>query len=99
MAWLIDLMIRAGIMIVLSFMLAFLEYVGIALIPDRLVSDQLVVSGVSSKWFSHGATPGKKAMGLKVLLQDGTPVNWGASIIRNLVRQIDFLPLFYFTGP
>jgi len=96
-AWLIDLMIRAGIMIVLSFMLAFLEYVGIALI--------LIAWFLINWWypvffevFSHGATPGKKAMGLKVLLQDGTPVNWGASIIRNLVRQIDFLPLFYFTG-
>ncbi len=96
-AWLIDLMIRGGIMIALVFLLAFLGYVGMALI--------LIAWFLINWWypvffevFSHGATPGKKSMGLKVLLQDGTPVNWGASIIRNLIRQIDFLPLFYVTG-
>src|SRR5207302_4482234 len=45
-----------------------------------------------------GATPGKKAMGLVVLEDDGTPVGLTASVIRNLLRFADFLPLAYGFG-
>ena len=38
---------------------------------------------------TSGGTIGKKAMGLKVVKEDGTPLDWGASIIRNLLRIID----------
>lgn len=36
-----------------------------------------------------GATLGKKAMGLKVVKQGGEPLDWKASIVRNVVRIID----------
>jgi hypothetical protein len=39
-----------------------------------------------------GATPGKRAIGLIVLNDDGTPVRWPASLTRNLLRALDFLP-------
>lgn len=45
-----------------------------------------------------GATPGKSAMGLAVIHDDGTPVGLPASLIRNLLRVVDFLPLFYGVG-
>ena len=45
-----------------------------------------------------GATPGKKAMGLAVVHDDGTPVGLPASMIRNLLRVVDFLPIFYGVG-
>ncbi len=45
-----------------------------------------------------GATPGKKAMGLAVVANDGTPLTPAASLIRNLLRVADFLPLAYGTG-
>lgn len=45
-----------------------------------------------------GATPGKKAMGLVVVHDDGTPIGPSASLIRNLLRAVDFLPLLYGTG-
>ena len=45
-----------------------------------------------------GATPGKKALKLVVLHDDGTPVRWPAALARNLLRAIDFLPLFYGIG-
>ena len=45
-----------------------------------------------------GATPGKKALGLAVLHDDGTPVRWPAALARNLLRAIDFLPFFYGIG-
>jgi uncharacterized RDD family membrane protein YckC len=46
----------------------------------------------------QGATPGKRAMGLAVVHDDGTPVGLPASLIRNLLRVVDFLPIFYGVG-
>ncbi len=37
-------------------------------------------------------------MNIKVLHELGTPVDWSASMIRNLLRVIDFLPLLYGFG-
>jgi uncharacterized RDD family membrane protein YckC len=45
-----------------------------------------------------GATPGKKALRLVVLHDDGTPVGWPAALARNLLRAIDFLPALYCIG-
>lgn len=48
--------------------------------------------------YADGATPGKKALGLKVIHANGTPVDWPAALIRNLLRAVDFLPIFYGFG-
>lgn len=47
---------------------------------------------------NQGRTPGKKVMGLRVIHDDGTPVGWGASLIRNLLRAVDMLPFGYCLG-
>lgn len=46
----------------------------------------------------QGRTPGKQVMGLRVVHDDGTPVGWSASVLRNLLRFVDMLPLGYATG-
>ncbi len=46
---------------------------------------------------TKGATLGKMAMGLKVVKQDGSPMDWQAAIIRNLLRIIDGFA-FYLVG-
>ena len=46
----------------------------------------------------NGQSPGKRLVGLRVLRTDGTPITLTESIIRNLVRLIDFLPIFYGLG-
>src|SRR5688572_14903565 len=45
-----------------------------------------------SRW---GATPGKRVMGLKVVMDSGLPITPAASFTRNLLRVADFLPLLY----
>jgi uncharacterized RDD family membrane protein YckC len=42
-----------------------------------------------------GATPGKRAFGLKVVMDNGLPVTPAASLTRNLLRVADFLPFIY----
>lgn len=46
----------------------------------------------------NGQTPGKRAIGIRVIRTDGTPIDLSESIIRNLVRIVDFLPGYYVIG-
>ena len=48
--------------------------------------------------FRRGQTPGKKILGISVVLDDLTPVTFGTSLVRNLLRTADFLPFFYLFG-
>lgn len=95
-AWLIDLGIKGALCLIIAITLAFLEHTGQGLI---LIAVFLI------EWFypvvfelSWGATPGKKAMQLKVVHDNGTPISFKASVLRNLLRAADFFPLCYGTG-
>jgi uncharacterized RDD family membrane protein YckC len=46
----------------------------------------------------NGQSPGKRLAGLRVIRADGTPITLTESIIRNLVRLVDFLPGYYGLG-
>ena len=47
---------------------------------------------------AHGQTPGKRMLGLRVVQENGTPVGWSESVLRNFLLVADFLPLFYLAG-
>ena len=94
-AWLIDVLIRG----VLYTLLSFLSNLGEVGLGVMLISVFLV------EWFYpvvfevyRGATPGKSRMGLEVCKDNGTPVDWQASLIRNFLRVADFLPVLYGVG-
>jgi uncharacterized RDD family membrane protein YckC len=46
----------------------------------------------------HGQTPGKRWLGLRVIKEGGYPVGFVDSVIRNVVRLIDFMPFYYVIG-
>ena len=62
-----------------------------------LVYFLLVIGYYIAAEFYLGATPGKKAMGLKVVSDSG-PLTIGAVILRNVLRIVDGLPIFYLVG-
>lgn len=96
-AFLLDLLIRLGVLIVANLLLANLQGFGVGL--------SLVLT-FALEWFypvvfelsPRGATPGKRALGLRVVMDDGMPVTLQASLLRNLLRVVDFLPLAYAAG-
>ncbi|HYU34172.1 MAG TPA: RDD family protein [Thermoanaerobaculia bacterium] len=93
----IDAVIRSGIYFVLVFPASLLGQGGVGL----LLLIMFLMEWFYPVWFEvrkGGATPGKRRMGLLVLHRDGTPVGWMASIVRNLVRFADFLPMAYGFG-
>jgi uncharacterized RDD family membrane protein YckC len=97
LAFTIDLGIRGVILGVLFIALAFLGKLGMGLGSLLLF--------VVSWWYMvlfevlrQGRSPGKQWMGLRVVHDDGTPVGWSASLLRNLLRFVDLLPFGYFIG-
>lgn len=48
--------------------------------------------------YKDGVTPGKQVFGLQARNADGTPMSWKGSILRNLLRAADFLPVGYALG-
>jgi uncharacterized RDD family membrane protein YckC len=50
---------------------------------------------VAFEVLAHGRTPGKRWTGLRVLRDDGRPIDLLSSVIRNVARLVDGLPLSY----
>src|SRR5437773_1514404 len=41
---------------------------------------------------NHGRTPGKRLMGIRVVMDTGHPITFAAAAVRNLIRVVDGLP-------
>ncbi len=50
------------------------------------------------EYATGGRTIGKRAMGLRVIQDNGRPLSFLAAVIRNLLRVIDTLPMLYVVG-
>ena len=90
-AWVIDSLLRWAFLTGAFILLAMFERVGVGvyLIVYFLV-EWFYPVGFELAW--KGETPGKRALGLRVVHEDGTNVGLGASMLRNLLRFADFLP-------
>lgn len=93
-AWLIDLMIRVFILFVLSLVLSFFLKAGWGL---WLILYFLIdwFYPVFFEIYKDGQTIGKKRFGIKVCQDDGMAITWRTSMIRNLLRVADFLPMMF----
>ena len=50
------------------------------------------------EWLWNGQTIGKRVYRLRVINEDGSPAQFTAVLIRNLLRLVDFLPALYGVG-
>ena len=53
---------------------------------------------VISEMTMDGQSPGKRMAGLRVVRDDGTPITFLDSAIRNILRAVDMIPFFYTVG-
>lgn len=95
-AWSIDMLIRAIMYGLIAAVFSYFGGVGTAI---------MLIMFFLIEWFYpvlfelyNGASPGKKAMGLVVIHDNGTPISFSSSFIRNLLRTADFLPFMYAAG-
>jgi uncharacterized RDD family membrane protein YckC len=97
LAWSIDFLIRAAAVMLVGMLASRFGTAGVGVI----LIFAFFVEWLLPAWFEaawNGQTPGKRAMGLAVLNDDGTPVRWPAAMTRNLLRAADFLPFLYGVG-
>jgi len=95
--------IAGGIDLVVEFVIIGLIGAVVANVAGGAVALALItVSAFVVIWFYHvlfevlggGRTPGKRLVHLRVLRDDGTPVDLPASAVRNLLRIVDLMLLF-----
>lgn len=97
LAYLIDGIIKSILTVIIAIPFSFFGALGFGLIT---------IAYFLIEWFypvflevlRNGQTFGKSTMNLQVISDDGTPINWSKSILRNLLRVVDFLPLGYLLG-
>lgn len=97
LAYVIDLFIRYVFVMFLSTFFALIRIFGVWL---------LILTFFFLEWFypvlfevfNRGRTPGKMILGIQVVMSNGTPVGWNASILRNLLRAADSFLYCYIIG-
>ena len=92
----IDYAVQLGILIVAGMVLGF---AGIAIGGKVAGGVMLLIWFVLSWWFPvffeasrRGATPGKRALGLRVVQTSGAPITFGQAVLRNFLRMADGMP-------
>ncbi|MGH1485561.1 MAG: RDD family protein [Cellvibrionaceae bacterium] len=97
LAYSIDFLLRACVLFVLLIISAFFDKVGQGL---WLIAFFLLewLYPVLFEVYKNGQTIGKKCLGIKVVTEELVTVKLQPSLIRNLLRVADFLPLFYVFG-
>jgi len=96
----IDMLIQSAIMLAVIFFLAATHPSDAVTLVILSVSAPVVFWGYffffEGIW--HGRTPGKRTQHLRATRADGQPMSGGQMTVRNLVRIVDFLPLYYAIG-
>ncbi len=99
-AWAIDTLLFGLFMCVVVLLL------NISLGSSKLTLGILLVITFVSYWgypilcevYNKGQTVGKRLLHLRVVREDGLPVGWRESCLRNLLLPADFLPFMYLSG-
>ncbi len=101
LAWMVDVLIIAALMALASFVLYSAFLIGddmAAAIQGLLFFVIQLGYSMTLEWLWHGQTVGKKMVKLRVIDAQGLQLQFHQIVLRNLMRFVDALPLFYFVG-
>jgi uncharacterized RDD family membrane protein YckC len=95
-AYLLDLIIRTALVVAISIALAIA-----GLFAGAIAGAMIIIAHFLIEWFYggfcetyfNGQTPGKMAMGIRVLSVDGQPITPIQAVLRNILRFVDMMPL------
>ncbi|MCB1095569.1 MAG: RDD family protein [Verrucomicrobiae bacterium] len=100
-AWVIDFLIFIAVSRAIGLLAVFGSIVSTDLaFAVQLLLDLVIGVGYSMflEWIWNGQTVGKRVMKLRVVDEGGRGLSGGQVVVRNLLRAIDMLPLFYGVG-
>jgi uncharacterized RDD family membrane protein YckC len=93
----IDVAIQGLVVIALSVLLRPAGDAGVAIFTSGVFA-LIFFYDVLFEVLGRGKTPGKRAVGLRVVGPGGRPIALVRSAVRNILRIVDILPGFYFVG-
>lgn len=93
-AFAIDFALRLGIVWIAAASMSVMGGAGIGMFLVLLFFVWWGYYVLFEMWWD-GSSPGKRAMKLRVVNDDFTPINFSASLIRNLLRTADLMPGCY----
>ncbi|MDH3722832.1 MAG: RDD family protein, partial [Desulfobacteraceae bacterium] len=101
LAWSVDLLVILAINKLLNVLLGVLGIINRDIAMAAGVLGYFIVSigyGIVTEWYWHGQTLGKRLLRLRVTDVRGLQLQFSQIVIRNLLRFVDSLPVFYLIG-
>lgn len=101
LAWLVDGLCIAVVMMVLSYAVILLGMIGADFAGAFSTLAYFIISigyGIAFEWGWRGQTIGKRLLRLHVVDAEGLRLQFNQIVTRNLLRFVDALPVFYFVG-
>lgn len=100
-AWLIDVLVMAAIILFSVYIVALMATVLGGLATAVMFVVVFLVQwwyGALLEWLWAGRTLGKRLVGLRSIDERGLRIGFVQAVVRNLVRIVDLLPLLYLVG-
>jgi uncharacterized RDD family membrane protein YckC len=98
MARLVDSLVQFGTILALLILSAWFHNGWIDAVLIVIDFAMFFIYDVVFEVFGSGRTIGKRSAGLRVVRSGGQPVGFWASVVRNILRLVDFLPTAYLVG-
>lgn len=101
LAWLVDVFCVAAVMSIFELVVKLLQFIDVSIAVAATTICYFVISigyGIICEWAWRGQTIGKKLLRLRVMDAEGMRLQFDQILIRNLLRFVDILPMFYFVG-
>ncbi len=100
-AWIMDALCILAIMIGANQLLSLVAVLSVNLATALRIFAWFAISmgyGMTLEWFWRGQTVGKRLLRLRVVDAEGLHLQFNQVAIRNLLRFVDSLPVFYLIG-
>jgi uncharacterized RDD family membrane protein YckC len=101
LAWTIDACVILGVSNLVGRSLALIGFIGFDLVQAVNLFFYFAVSigyAIALEWYWRGQTLGKRLLRLRVMDRQGLHLRFSQVAIRNLMRAVDALPVFYMVG-
>ncbi|MEW5800694.1 MAG: RDD family protein [bacterium] len=98
LSWIIDLLFIATLILAVSYLANVLIPIGQGVSSALALAAFFLINWgyfVFWEWKTGGQSPGKKLFHLRVIQNNGSKITLFQSMIRNLLRIIDSMPVFY----